>query len=102
MTTDLWRKSERIRHFQANPISSFVHADEYFPQSMQAADMATRRMLSLGVGWQAGTIIALPTGESVVFTFERHLEDGPTAKRRCRGLASSASLAAQTGPIHLS
>lgn len=76
-TTDLWRKSERIRHFHANPISGFVHADNYFPQAMQAADVATRRMLSLGVGWQAGTIIPLPTSELVVFTFERYLEDGP-------------------------
>lgn len=79
-TTDMWRQSERLRHFHANPISGFVHADDYFPQWMQLTDEPTQLMRARGVGWQAGTIIPLPTGELVVFTFERHIEDGRHSK----------------------
>lgn len=83
-TSDQWRQSERLRHFQANPITGFVHADEYFPPSLQARDEPVGLMRARGLDWQAGTIIPLPTGELVAFIFERRAEDGATAAGRWR------------------
>lgn len=73
---DNWRQSARIRHFQANPITGFVHADDYFSPELQESDAIRRDMQARGLDWQAGTIIPLPTGEVVVFTFEQRAEHG--------------------------
>lgn len=75
-TSDQWRQSERIQHFHANPITGFVHADDYFSPSLLAGDATLKHMQARGLDWQAGTIIPLPTGEIIVFAFERRAEDG--------------------------
>lgn len=75
-SSEQWRRSERIRHFLANPVTGFVHADDYFSPSLLSEDATLRQMQARGLDWQAGTIIPLPTGEIVVFAFERHAREG--------------------------
>ncbi|MBO3762542.1 helix-turn-helix transcriptional regulator [Ciceribacter sp. L1K22] len=73
----LWRDNRRMLHYQANPITGFVRADEYFGAGLLAADAPHRLWAEHGLGAQVGTIIAMPTGQVVALAFERWLADGP-------------------------
>lgn len=95
--SDLWRQSERLPHYQAHPVSGFVRADDYFPAHLQARDGPLQMMRQRGLDWQSGTIIPLPTGELVAFTFERSVADGPHDSQALALLQSMHSHLARAG-----
>lgn len=67
------RSSEALAYCMAVPCLSFLHEADFFPAEVLARDSSLRRgMLEpLGLAGQVGTIIPMPTGEVVTFTFER-------------------------------
>jgi DNA-binding CsgD family transcriptional regulator len=71
-----WKDNRRIQHFQRNPFTGFVTAEAYFSQDFLDADRPFRESVKLGLRAQAGTMISLPTGELVVYAFERWERDG--------------------------
>ncbi|QCI67619.1 helix-turn-helix transcriptional regulator [Phreatobacter stygius] len=103
-TSDLWRRSERIQHFQANPFTGFVSAEDYFPPGLLARDEPHINLQALGLGQQVGTIIPMPSGELVVVVLERWARDGrydptaiPALDRLYPHLARAGLLAARLG-----
>lgn len=71
-----WMRSPRIPHFQAHPFTGFVIADEYFGPEIVRDGPETEFRLRHNLGAQAGTMIPMPTGEIVVFAFDRNVADG--------------------------
>jgi DNA-binding HTH domain-containing proteins len=71
----LWKDSRRIEYFFEHPITGFVRADDYFPSAFLHTDAATALWAENGLTGQVGTIIPMPTGQIVVFAFERGRND---------------------------
>ena len=77
--TDAWRRSER----DPERLREVSLGDQYFhclndlmtPEQL-ARDSARQLLEEVGVAWQIGTAIPMPTDEQVVFTFEREVADG--------------------------
>lgn len=77
VTTGEWRENERLPYFQRNPFTGFVIAQQYYPAEFLAAEPLFQSRLKLGLESQAGTIIAMPGGELVVYVFDKWRRDGP-------------------------
>lgn len=76
MAAGKWLHCERPQRFLESGHAGFLcDADVLTPE--QAARDPVRHMLdAVGLGWQLGTLIAMPSGEIVGLTFERWLEQG--------------------------
>jgi len=73
---DVWETSQRIRYFYDNPISGFVIAEDYYPADIMGPRDPLHGLRKRGLESQAGTIIPMPSGELVVFVFEKWARDG--------------------------
>lgn len=71
-----WKSNQRIQHFHRNPFTGFVTAEAYFSLSFLESDRPFQESVKLGLRAQVGTIIPQPTGELVVYAFERWDRDG--------------------------
>lgn len=80
ISEDEWRFCPRVPRFQADPTPGFVHGQGSFPHALTDDDPTSTRIRALGLDCQAGTIIPLPSGEIVAFTFERHAGHGCHAR----------------------
>jgi DNA-binding CsgD family transcriptional regulator len=58
-------------------LRGFVSDHDLFTPEEMDADLAYAFMRSLGVGWCAGLAAPMPTGDLVVFSWERRFKDGP-------------------------
>lgn len=78
-TTEAWKKSERdpLRLAEATTDDRYFHClnDLMTPDQLER-DTVRQLMEEVGVAWQIGTTIAMPTDEHVVFTFERNIAEG--------------------------
>lgn len=79
VSTDAWTRSERdpVRLAEASTADRYFHClnDLMTPEQLER-DTARQLLEEVGVAWQIGTTIPMPTGEHVVFTFEREVADG--------------------------
>lgn len=66
-----------IRYWEKHPFTGFVVAQDYFPAAALAEDRHRQKLQLQGFDSQLGTIIAMPTGEVVVFHVDRMVSDGP-------------------------
>lgn len=77
--TDAWRRNERhperLTEFGVGD-ASFHYADDLMTPEQLAKDSVIGFLKEVGLGWQLGTALKMPTDEYVVFTFERAIEDG--------------------------
>lgn len=71
-----WKASRRMQYFQERPFTGFVVAADYFTTSFLEEDGAYISRTALGLDSQLGTIMPMPTGETVVYAFDRWREDG--------------------------
>lgn len=88
-TTDAWTRSERAPYFFSNYPAGFVCDVDYLTPEQLERDSVNKNLQKLGLGWQLGTMITVPSGEMVSFTVERWLEDGrhePAAVAALNGL----------------
>jgi len=76
-----WRQCERpLRFMEANHAGFLLDADIMTPDQIER-DPVTSLFGALGLGWQLGSLIPMPTGEIVGLTFERLLDSGPPDAR---------------------
>ncbi|MCR6672107.1 helix-turn-helix transcriptional regulator [Devosia ginsengisoli] len=66
-----------IRYWQQHPFTGFVVAEDYFPADALARDPHRGMLRRMGFASQMGTIIAMPTGEVVVFHVDRVSDETP-------------------------
>lgn len=76
VTTDRWRACRRIQHFHEKPKTGFAISQDYYSPSFLDRDQAYQDLRSLGLESQIETIIPMPSGELVVFVFEKWARDG--------------------------
>lgn len=76
-SSDLWKESRRLQFSFENPTAGFVVAQDYYPPGFLDADAGYRLRRDLGLESQAGTVVAMPSGEVVVFALERCRSDEP-------------------------
>lgn len=74
---DHWRRSQRASHTLKNPVTGFVVLKDYFPQDMLKVDPCRINRLSAGLDSEVSAAISMPTGEMVVFSFDKWNRDGP-------------------------
>ncbi|HEY6631758.1 MAG TPA: helix-turn-helix transcriptional regulator [Rhizobiaceae bacterium] len=76
LSGEVWETSRRIEYFYDNPISGFVVAQDYYPAEIIGPCDPSHALRQRGLESQAGTIIPMPSGELVVFVFEKWARDG--------------------------
>lgn len=81
MTSGLWRQCTRPAALMALNHSGFLCDHDYMDIDQLAADPAYELLRSIGLGWQLGTLIPMPTGEIVGLTFERWISSGRPEKQ---------------------
>lgn len=103
-TTDAWQRSERAPYFIKRLPAGFECDIDYLTPEQLERDSVNSNLRALGLGWQLGTMVPMPSGEKVAFTFERRLGDGrhePAAIAALDGLrphlARAGLLAARLG-----
>ncbi|RGP36464.1 helix-turn-helix transcriptional regulator [Pseudotabrizicola alkalilacus] len=73
---DFTSTHERAAHWVNRGQTFLRDIDVYDPAGLDA-DPSRKMLIGLGLGYQIGAILALPTGDTACFTFERPLCDGP-------------------------
>ncbi|WP_378942153.1 helix-turn-helix transcriptional regulator [Mesorhizobium sp. ANAO-SY3R2] len=76
-SSDLWKQSRRLQYSFEKPTTGFVIAQDYYPPGFLDADAGFHLRRDLGLESQAGTVVAMPGGEVVVFVLERPRSDAP-------------------------
>ncbi|MDI6027220.1 hypothetical protein QBK99_13565 [Corticibacterium sp. UT-5YL-CI-8] len=74
---DDWKDNERAKSPPLDMNFGFVRVNDYLSEEQIARDNVERALRSVGVGWQAQTLVPLPTGEMIGFSAERWLNQGP-------------------------
>jgi DNA-binding CsgD family transcriptional regulator len=64
----------------------FVDDFDLFTAAEMDADPTYQYMRSKNVGWCSGTTVTLPSGDTLVFSWERHYHDGPFDRTTVRAL----------------
>jgi DNA-binding CsgD family transcriptional regulator len=71
-----WQESRRMHHFIKKPITGFVTARDYFGTDFLKEEPEYQTRRDVGLDDQVGTILPMPSGELVVYAFDRHRADG--------------------------
>ena len=69
------RSNERAAYALKNPYRGFVRANDYLPPEILKSGHANR--LAIGLDSEASSVTVMPTGEMVVFSFDRWAREGP-------------------------
>lgn len=74
---DSWKENRRPEETLSRGRSGFSRdIDLWTPDELERYRISDQRSQH-GLGWQLGTIIPMPSGETVIFTFDRRFDDGP-------------------------
>ncbi|MDR7033601.1 helix-turn-helix transcriptional regulator [Mesorhizobium sp. BE184] len=76
MASGMWRRCMRPQVLLELNHAGFLCDHDYMDAGQLAADPAYEVMGRIGLGWQLGTLIPMPTGEVVGVTFERWVAQG--------------------------
>lgn len=71
-----WRTSQRASHTLKNPPTGFVVLKDYFPADLLKVDSCRINRLSAGLDSEVSAAIPMPTGEMVVYSFDKWRRDG--------------------------
>lgn len=80
MASGTWRQCPRPAVLMGLNHAGFLCDKDYMEAEVLARDPAYELLASIGLGWQVGTLIPMPTSEIVGVTFERWLSDGPPSQ----------------------
>jgi len=72
-----WRQNDRPARYLEADSGSFLRDVDFLSETYLAADPMRQELVDYGLGWQTGTVIPMPAGEVVIYSFERRLDDGP-------------------------
>lgn len=72
-----WQQNERAPALHADLNAGFTRVEAMLTAEMIARDPVQASLRRLGLESQAATIIPMPNGERVCFTFERYEQSGP-------------------------
>jgi DNA-binding CsgD family transcriptional regulator len=72
-----WRGGEKPFRFLAKGHAGFLCDIDFLTPEEMVRDPFNQMLETLGLWWQTGSIITMPTGEHAAFTFERWQRDGP-------------------------
>ncbi len=75
--SDRWVDNQRIPYFHKNPFTGFVIAKDYFPPAFLEQDAVHLIDRQAGLLHQIGTMIPMPSGEMVIYAFDRTQKDDP-------------------------
>ena len=81
-----WKVSNRVPHIRRNPMAGFSVLTKYFGADFMQRDTSHVHRLALGLDSEAGTAISMPTGDIVVFSFDKSRGHGPHDKEAVRFL----------------
>jgi len=73
---DVWKTCESVQRMCSIQPGSFVNVDDYLSPEEIERDPIRIRLREAGIGSNICTSIALPTGELLMFVFQRWLKDG--------------------------
>ena len=76
VTTGQWRTCERPVKLLSMNYAGFLREDEFLTEEQIERDPARKARTAVRLGAQVGTLVAMPSGEIVGFTFERWIEHG--------------------------
>lgn len=71
-----WRESRRAAHTLKNPFTGFRRLSEYFPAELLRIDPSRANRISAGLDSEVSAAISMPTGELVVYSFDRWSRHG--------------------------
>ena len=75
-----WRTSQRASLTIKNPPTGFVILKDYFPADFLKVDSCRISRLSAGLDSEVSAAISMPTGEMVVYSFDKWSQDGVHAQ----------------------
>lgn len=73
---ELWRSSNRLPYVRKNPYTGFTVLNRYFSEEFLKQDPSHLHRVSLGLDSEIATAISMPTGEMVVYSFDKLRRDG--------------------------
>ena len=78
-----WQSSEAVQMmFSLLPPAAFIYDGDYFPPEALAANrLRVDNTRPLGIGGQIGSFVPMPTGEIVLFTMDRWLDNDRPSER---------------------
>ncbi|KQZ13295.1 hypothetical protein ASD44_03845 [Mesorhizobium sp. Root554] len=98
-----WRDNRRPARFAEAQGKFLREVDMMSPEEI-STDPMRAYLERFGLGWQAGTLVPMPTGEVVVYSLDRLLQDGAHDRAKldrvnvlCPHLARSGLIAARLG-----
>jgi DNA-binding CsgD family transcriptional regulator len=100
--TDIWRSHERSpdRLLEGpGEVEGFHCVNDLMSPEQLARDFVMGEFAKLGLAWQIGTAIPMPTDEIVVVTFERRIQDGRHDPARVAELVALRPHLARAGMI---
>jgi DNA-binding CsgD family transcriptional regulator len=74
--TGQWQRCERPMAMLSMNYAGFLRDEDFLTPEQIERDPARKARTAVRLGAQAGTLVAMPSGEIVGFTFERWIEDG--------------------------
>jgi DNA-binding CsgD family transcriptional regulator len=74
--TGQWQHCERPMKMLSMNYAGFLRDEDFLTPEQIERDPARKARTAVRLGAQAGTLVAMPSGEIVGFTFERWIEDG--------------------------
>lgn len=77
----LWKESNRLAHCRERPPPGFSILNRYFTPEFLETDPSRQYRLAHGLDSEIGSAVPMPTGELVVFSFDRMQHDGPHEDR---------------------
>jgi DNA-binding CsgD family transcriptional regulator len=86
--TSTERPNPRAAFALKNPFRGFVRANDYLPPEILNSDPGHARRLAVGLDSEASSVTIMPTGELVVFSFDRWQREGPHRKQHMATLNS--------------
>lgn len=76
------RRNQRLQRATASRLSGFMTERDLFTEEELLADpMLAGFLLPRGIGGELGTIIAVPSGDTLALTVQRRFDDGPASSR---------------------
>jgi DNA-binding CsgD family transcriptional regulator len=84
--TNTGRPNQRAAFALKNPFKGFVRANDYLPPEILNTDPVHARRLAVGLDSEASSVTIMPTGELVVFSFDRWKHEGPHRRQHLAAL----------------
>ncbi len=80
LSGNFFARTERARRAYAAQIQGFTREQDFFVEEELEEDPLYRELLRpAGLGWCAATVIAVPTGDTIIFSAERDYAKGPVS-----------------------